>query len=270
MSHVFLSLLSFSNLSQLSFSFFILKYSVLLPSLMEFSLSFLCPCSANLNSEYFHQRQDRYVVIRNAQRFADYLCSLVSIAAAHSYALQQDGSLTFQSSPTSALRHLRPDGESAFTSHLIPDPLVVANREKFYSSLRQMYQSVKETAQPDTSTASDFSHSAGSCPDSIKSTAAAGCADTGSSTRQSFSSDPDTVVYPFLQLGVAGITDDEMATCTLLERCTKMSYSMRLASGYFNLTPKYSTTLLRNNDGDVCKSMDILLASPLVRRLWRL
>lgn len=60
-------------------------------------------------------------------------------------------------------------------------------------------------------------------------------------------------------MGEFNIHLDEQATCTMLETVPKAGF-VRLATGYFNLTEKYSKTLLRN-----CKSnISLLMAHPNV------
>ncbi|CAF4845591.1 unnamed protein product [Pieris macdunnoughi] len=67
----------------------------------------------------------------------------------------------------------------------------------------------------------------------------------------------DTWIFPLIQMGEFNINLDEQATCTMLETVPKGGF-VRLATGYFNLTEKYSKTLLRN-----CKSnISLLMAHP--------
>ncbi|CAH0723312.1 unnamed protein product, partial [Brenthis ino] len=67
----------------------------------------------------------------------------------------------------------------------------------------------------------------------------------------------DTWVFPLIQMGEFKINQDEQATCSILSSAPKGSY-FRLATGYFNLTEKYATILLRD-----CKaSISLLMAHP--------
>ena len=68
----------------------------------------------------------------------------------------------------------------------------------------------------------------------------------------------DTVVYPLLQMGYYGIHQEETATRKLLEGLGREE-RLRLASGYFNLPPQYTTALLQAEG-----SSSVLAASPQV------
>eukprot|EP00250_Pteridium_aquilinum_P015737 c22734_g1_i1 orf=1351-2520(-) len=48
---------------------------------------------ANLSSSYFTNRQDRYILLRDCQNLADYLCELVETVASFSYILDREGNL---------------------------------------------------------------------------------------------------------------------------------------------------------------------------------
>lgn len=63
-------------------------------------------------------------------------------------------------------------------------------------------------------------------------------------TRESSSSELDTVVCPLIQMGFCGIRQDEIATEKLLSSVDGDD-SLYLASGYFNLPPVYSNAILR-------------------------
>ncbi|CAG5050165.1 unnamed protein product [Parnassius apollo] len=67
----------------------------------------------------------------------------------------------------------------------------------------------------------------------------------------------DTWVFPLIQMGEFNVTQDEHATCNILESAPKGSY-IRLATGYFNLTENYAKILLK-----YCKAnISLLMAHP--------
>ncbi|CAH0750773.1 unnamed protein product [Diatraea saccharalis] len=67
----------------------------------------------------------------------------------------------------------------------------------------------------------------------------------------------DTWLFPLLQMGEFNITQDEQATRGILGSAPKGSY-IRLATGYFNLTEQYASTLLKE-----CKAnISLLMAHP--------
>ncbi|KAK3760716.1 hypothetical protein RRG08_010687 [Elysia crispata] len=68
---------------------------------------------------------------------------------------------------------------------------------------------------------------------------------------------PDTVVYPLVQMGPFGITHDEQALLTLL-RTSERRDNILLASGYFNLTDHYMSVILSESHA----KHSILMASP--------
>ena len=74
----------------------------------------------------------------------------------------------------------------------------------------------------------------------------------------SFSSEFDTIIFPLIQMGFCGIKQDEAVTSQLLGSLGEQD-SLRLASGYFNLPPLYSNTILKGRG-----RCSILAASPQV------
>ncbi|XP_046840522.1 CDP-diacylglycerol--glycerol-3-phosphate 3-phosphatidyltransferase, mitochondrial-like [Xenia sp. Carnegie-2017] len=73
----------------------------------------------------------------------------------------------------------------------------------------------------------------------------------------------DTVIYPLLQMGLFGITQDENVTLKLLLDMPEAS-TTHLATGYFNLTPHYSNCIL-NSKGNY----EILCAHPLANGFYK-
>ena len=65
--------------------------------------------SANLSEDYFTNRQDRYIVVSDAPRLADFCARIVDVVAAHSYRLQTDGTLAMDSKIADPLAFLSKD-----------------------------------------------------------------------------------------------------------------------------------------------------------------
>lgn len=70
----------------------------------------------------------------------------------------------------------------------------------------------------------------------------------------------DTLVFPTLQMGPFGITNDGYVTKRFLST-TEEGSKIHLASGYFNLTEEYMQCVL----GEAKSSYSILMAHPEVR-----
>lgn len=69
----------------------------------------------------------------------------------------------------------------------------------------------------------------------------------------------DTWIFPLVQMGEFGITQDEQVTKKFLATVPEGSI-IRLATGYFNLTNEYAKTLL-----NYCKAnISLLMAHPNV------
>lgn len=73
----------------------------------------------------------------------------------------------------------------------------------------------------------------------------------------------DTWVFPLLQMAPLGITQDQDVTERLLAHAPARS-TLRLATGYFNLTERYSNIILNNQSS----RFDLLVASPKVNGFY--
>uniref|UniRef100_A0A131Z4L7 CDP-diacylglycerol--glycerol-3-phosphate 3-phosphatidyltransferase n=1 Tax=Rhipicephalus appendiculatus TaxID=34631 RepID=A0A131Z4L7_RHIAP len=73
----------------------------------------------------------------------------------------------------------------------------------------------------------------------------------------------DTWVFPLLQMAPLGITQDQEVTERLLAHAPARS-TLRLATGYFNLTERYSNIILNNQSS----RFDLLVASPKVNGFY--
>ena len=151
------------------------------------------PYRANLSSQYFETRQDRYVLFKDCKNLADFFSDVINTTLSHSFTLNTDGSTT----PPSALTF---------------DPLS-SNRtaEAFKQSLGR---AIKKLTVP-------------------------------SSSLPELTPEGDTIVCPLLQMGFCGVTQDQTVTLRLMETLRKDD-TLYLASGYFNLPPVYSGSLLNS------------------------
>ncbi|XP_064607284.1 CDP-diacylglycerol--glycerol-3-phosphate 3-phosphatidyltransferase, mitochondrial-like [Liolophura sinensis] len=83
------------------------------------------------------------------------------------------------------------------------------------------------------------------------------------SQNQGHHCDKDTWLYPLVQMGPLGITQDEDTMRRLL-RSADSGHRIRLASGYFNLTDQYMDILLNQS----LAQYEILMASPQVNGFY--
>jgi CDP-diacylglycerol--glycerol-3-phosphate 3-phosphatidyltransferase len=75
------------------------------------------------------------------------------------------------------------------------------------------------------------------------------------------SSQPDTWLYPFIEMGQLGIKNDSIATKKLIESAPPGA-SLAVSTGYFNLTDQYSQSIINNSKA----TFNILMAHPMVSR----
>jgi CDP-diacylglycerol--glycerol-3-phosphate 3-phosphatidyltransferase len=73
----------------------------------------------------------------------------------------------------------------------------------------------------------------------------------------------DTLIFPLLQMGPLGITQDEEVTSRIFENAPKGSLS-HLATGYFNLTSSYSNQILKSKG-----RYNVLCAHPLANGFYK-
>ncbi|ELU09495.1 hypothetical protein CAPTEDRAFT_115742 [Capitella teleta] len=176
---------------------------------------------ANLSDSYFTNRQDRYVIMHKAPGLADFFTNLVSAVQSFSFQLNSDCSLQLSKGLT-----VHPfEGGIFYFTHTL--------NQRFQSSLK-------------SATRSKFPLN----PYSFERILRAVCP-TSSDAGQ------DTVVFPLVQMGPFDIQTDSIVTEEFFRKVPQAS-SIRLASGYFNLTSHYRQTLINYSAADYC----ILTASP--------
>jgi CDP-diacylglycerol---glycerol-3-phosphate 3-phosphatidyltransferase len=225
---------------------------------------------ANLSTDYFSNRQDRYVVVENEASLADYCYNLVrevqTIPGSHM--LERDGSITVNSVER------KEKGDPNYDSTLLKKPsrkstvklnpsalpsISLRQLEKLSSfeneKLNNLYRSKLSEVLSNHSNKLTFSELWG----------------TVGANRASLSK---TFIVPRLQLGVLKLTDDAVATRALLEDAVtpcssgkSKSASLYLASGYLNLAPEYERALLNlpshaKKSTSAPTSVFVLTASP--------
>ncbi|XP_043523660.1 CDP-diacylglycerol--glycerol-3-phosphate 3-phosphatidyltransferase, mitochondrial isoform X2 [Frieseomelitta varia] len=147
---------------------------------------------ANLSTDYFINKQDRYFLIEDCKELCDFYDELVRRVGEFSFVLQSDGTVS-----------------SAMKVNPIEDPI---------SFIKEAAHSVKTLFQ-----------------------------------RELGSSDPekigkDTWIFPLVQMGQLNIYHDSQITLRLLQTAPEGA-TLKLATGYFNLTSEYSKALLEHCQG---------------------
>ncbi|CAK8675582.1 unnamed protein product [Clavelina lepadiformis] len=210
---------------------------------------------ANLSTEYFHQRQDRYMQFNNCNLLANHFQTLVKAVSSFSFQLQSDGSLKFSEQ---CPYHPFNGNYSQFISF--------ANRS--LQSLLNPYQSVIASdsnavieRQPGLfssvfSSAVYLLQAIGFMKENKNNRDVAFTESNGAPQHRQEHSDPDTFIFPTLQMGIAGVRQDERVTKLLLESFPSKSH-VCFTSGYFNITDDYSNAVLSSS-----ANFDILTASP--------
>ncbi|RVE44096.1 hypothetical protein evm_011262 [Chilo suppressalis] len=156
---------------------------------------------ANCSNDYFHQRQDRYIEIQDAD-IANFYSDVIDEISKYSKRCEKNNLI---------------NNKKGFT---------VQNVTNGITQLIERWQNIQDTK-------------------------------LASMTVSTNSDDADTWVFPLLQMGEFNITQDEQVTHGILSCAPRGSY-IRLATGYFNLTEQYASTLLRG-----CKaSISLLMAHP--------
>lgn len=177
---------------------------------------------ANLSEQYFTNRQDRYIWIRQNPDLARFYRSLVSAICDLSFRVDdQTGQMVF------------PQG--------LPDPS--DNPKAFNALVRSKLQALLQ--------------SRGSLPPIEQQAAlSSGTAVSASDASQLLKSH-DTWVFPTIQLGHANVRHDEQFTQYVLSHQPRTPYVTYLTSPYFNIAEPYEQALRSSN-----KPVRLIVASP--------
>ena len=170
---------------------------------------------ANLSNDYFTNRQDRYIYIKNSPNVADYFDDLVKTVSNFSLQLHDNNTTTLDTKRFSAHPYKEWD-----------------KGKRFKQSAKTLVQEF--TKKWTRNTRSNFDASKG-----------------------------DTLVFPLLQMGPFGITQDEEVTSRIFENAPEGSLS-HLATGYFNLTSCYLNQILKSKGRYL-----VLCAHPLANGFYK-
>ncbi|XP_062976208.1 CDP-diacylglycerol--glycerol-3-phosphate 3-phosphatidyltransferase, mitochondrial isoform X2 [Elgaria multicarinata webbii] len=185
---------------------------------------------ANLSDSYFTNRQDRYVFLQDSPEIADFFTELVDAVGDVSLQLQQDDTVKVME----GMVHPYQGDKMAYCE--------AANRR-----VMEVINSAKTRQEQLHTQTFHSNHAKGEIPLS-KDPKAVG----------DVQPEPDTWIYPLIQMKPFGIQIDEIVTETLLME-TERGANVYLTTGYFNLTQAYMDLILGTR-----AKYQILLASPEV------
>ncbi|KAJ3291472.1 CDP-diacylglycerol--glycerol-3-phosphate 3-phosphatidyltransferase [Borealophlyctis nickersoniae] len=195
---------------------------------------------ANLNTDYFVDRQDRYVMFRDSSDLAQYFNDLIRTISGFSYTLaprQPSTSSSQSSSPSS----------SPF--NLIPPPALTAST---HSRDRSRFQSVAASSMQDF--CSRWFQSTRRLRENLLE---GGLGADGSGF--------DTVVVPAIQMGQLGVRQDEEVMVSIMDTVGGRTggdrddgkWTVNLSSGYLNFPPIYQDRIV-----DSSARYSVLTAAP--------
>ncbi|NXK82710.1 PGPS1 protein, partial [Amazona guildingii] len=185
---------------------------------------------ANLSDLYFTNRQDRYVLLQDSPEIADFFTELVDAIGDVSLQLQRDDTVQMME----GMVHPYQGDKVAYCE--------IANRR-----VMEVINSAR-TRQELLHAKTFHSSQQGSSLLSQK----------GSQASRDLKPEPDTWIYPLIQMKPFGIQIDEVVTETLLTEAERDA-RIYLTTGYFNLTQAYMNLILGTR-----AEYRILLASPEV------
>ncbi|KAM4673897.1 CDP-diacylglycerol--glycerol-3-phosphate 3-phosphatidyltransferase, mitochondrial isoform 1-T4 [Amazona ochrocephala] len=185
---------------------------------------------ANLSDLYFTNRQDRYVLLQDSPEIADFFTELVDAIGDVSLQLQRDDTVQMME----GMVHPYQGDKVAYCE--------IANRR-----VMEVINSAR-TRQELLHAKTFHSSQQGSSLLSQK----------GSQASRDLKPEPDTWIYPLIQMKPFGIQIDEVVTETLLTEAERDA-RIYLTTGYFNLTQAYMDLILGTR-----AEYRILLASPEV------
>ncbi|KAJ7315907.1 hypothetical protein JRQ81_002069 [Phrynocephalus forsythii] len=185
---------------------------------------------ANLSDSYFTNRQDRYVFLQNSPEIANFFTELVDAVGDCSLQLQQDDTVKM----VDGMVHPYQGDKVAYCEAANRRVMEVINSAKTRQELLHTQASHSNQTEREISWSTDSK-----------------AADDGQP-------EPDTWIYPLIQMKPFGIQIDEIVTETLLMEA-EPGANVYLTTGYFNLTQAYMDLVLGTR-----ANYQILLASPEV------
>lgn len=188
---------------------------------------FLYIYRANLSTDYFTNRQDRYFLIEDCKDLADFYDGLINQVS--DFSLQLDGNDTAALKPEWNI-HPSDGNFNAFVSQAKNHVMSFYNKyqEENSSRLASLYKQCESESR-----------------------------NVSSNLKVE-----DTWIFPLIQMGAIGISNDKDATCRVFGGVPQGSH-IKLATGYFNLTSEYIDRIIKSPSA----SYDILMAHPKVSRL---
>eukprot|EP00075_Anas_platyrhynchos_P003834 XP_012947533.1 CDP-diacylglycerol--glycerol-3-phosphate 3-phosphatidyltransferase, mitochondrial isoform X4 [Anas platyrhynchos] len=183
---------------------------------------------ANLSDLYFTNRQDRYVLLQDSPEIADFFTELVDAIGDVSLQLQQDDTVQMME----GMVHPYQGDKVAYCEIANRRVMEVINSARTRQEL--LHAKTFHSSQQSNSLLSQ----------------------QGSQASGGLKPEPDTWIYPLIQMKPFGIQIDEMVTETLLTEAERDA-RIYLTTGYFNLTQAYMDLILGTR-----AEYRILLASP--------
>uniref|UniRef100_U3IWT6 CDP-diacylglycerol--glycerol-3-phosphate 3-phosphatidyltransferase n=2 Tax=Anas platyrhynchos TaxID=8839 RepID=U3IWT6_ANAPP len=183
---------------------------------------------ANLSDLYFTNRQDRYVLLQDSPEIADFFTELVDAIGDVSLQLQQDDTVQMME----GMVHPYQGDKVAYCEIANRRVMEVINSARTRQEL--LHAKTFHSSQQSNSLLSQ----------------------QGSQASGDLKPEPDTWIYPLIQMKPFGIQIDEMVTETLLTEAERDA-RIYLTTGYFNLTQAYMDLILGTR-----AEYRILLASP--------
>uniref|UniRef100_A0A8B9UVP9 CDP-diacylglycerol--glycerol-3-phosphate 3-phosphatidyltransferase n=1 Tax=Anas zonorhyncha TaxID=75864 RepID=A0A8B9UVP9_9AVES len=183
---------------------------------------------ANLSDLYFTNRQDRYVLLQDSPEIADFFTELVDAIGDVSLQLQQDDTVQMME----GMVHPYQGDKVAYCEIANRRVMEVINSARTRQEL--LHAKTFHSSQQSSSLLSQ----------------------QGSQASGGLKPEPDTWIYPLIQMKPFGIQIDEMVTETLLTEAERDA-RIYLTTGYFNLTQAYMDLILGTR-----AEYRILLASP--------
>ncbi|RHZ75621.1 hypothetical protein Glove_212g113 [Diversispora epigaea] len=197
---------------------------------------------ANLNRDYFTNRQDRYLLFKNASNITNYFADLLQTVSAFSYKLTKN--------PTNSITEDDKKEPYELILSQSPDPITQSNLFKEHATLLMKQFIKKWMIECELIARNQMDQT-----DQIKD--------------QKQQNDFDTIIFPVIQMGPLSIRQDEAATLYILDAITKyeekhnndndeIKYcNVSFTSGYFNFTERFKEKIL-----NTAAKFRILAASP--------
>ncbi|ODM92515.1 CDP-diacylglycerol--glycerol-3-phosphate 3-phosphatidyltransferase, mitochondrial [Orchesella cincta] len=173
---------------------------------------------ANLSNDYFTNRQDRYLLIEDSSEMADFFDSLVHKVSHFSFSVNGKNELCLNPG-----WNIHPsDGNQEEFVKQAKGSIVAFYEEWKQSNPKRLLAFLQQPSKVESSSIKD-----------------------------------DTWIFPMIQMGALDVFMDHEATCEVFRKAPFNS-TVKLATGYFNLTSEYINTIV----GDSTASYEILMAHP--------